>query len=127
MFMLAWDEGGNVIASCDQLIGLDDEGKRGWVDTAAHEMSGQRMRRLWNVNGAVGSGSWPEYLGGRAHEFRVEVSPDRSLPLIRRLVHRESGYVRDREAIEARLAAGESRSVVCGKPDEPLRMDSNGC
>jgi hypothetical protein len=123
--LIAWDEGGNVIATCDQLVGADATGAKGFVDMAGHEASGQRMRMLWNVNGAVASGAWPEHLGGRVHEFRVEWSP--GLPLIDRLVHKVSGHVRERSAIEAAVEAGErSRWDILGTPDKPLHLDAEG-
>jgi hypothetical protein len=125
-FMLAWDEFGHVIATCEQLVGTSPEGVRGFVDAEAHERGGERMRRLWNVNGAVGSGSWPEFLGGKAHDFDVILDGD-GLPLITALVHRRSGHIRERSAIEAALAVeGASRWRICGTPSEPLQVDDEG-
>ena len=39
----------------------------------ALEEAGGDMTEVWNVDGAKGSKVWPEHLGGRAHDFRVEL------------------------------------------------------
>ena len=95
MMLIAWDEGGNIVATLDE---VRREGA--FLDVAAEEAAGIRLRTLWNVNGAVASGTWPESLGAAAHDYRVETSADGSLPRVVRLVHRGSGLVRDRAALE---------------------------
>lgn len=82
--MLAWDAGMNVIATLDE---VRHDGA--FLDTVAYEESGTRLRTLWNVNGAVGSGTWPVNLGGLAHDYRVELGTE--VPLIVALIHRETG------------------------------------
>ena len=50
-----------------------------------------------------------------------------TLPLIAALVHRRSGHVRERSAIDAALAVGgASRWRICGTPSEPLQLDDDG-
>lgn len=82
--LLAWDAGMNVVATLDE---VRQDGA--FLDTVAYEDSGARLRRLWNVNGAVGSGTWPVELGGLAHNYRVELGE--GLPMIVALIDRETG------------------------------------
>lgn len=82
--IVAWDAGLNIVAT------LDDVRRDGsFLDLVAYEESGVRMRTLWNVNDAVGSGTWPENIGGRAHDYRVELGA--GLPLVVALIHRQTG------------------------------------
>ena len=51
----------------------------GFVDYAAHEANGGLHETIWTVAGARGSKASPEFIGARAHEFRVELDgPPRS-------------------------------------------------
>lgn len=93
--LLAWDEGGNVIASLDGVVRSD-----GLMDLVAYEAEGNRLRTLWNVNGAVASGTWPEYLGASAHDHRVVVDPSAPARVVA-LVHRETGVRRERDEVLA--------------------------
>jgi hypothetical protein len=137
--LLAYDAEGNVVGSLESLVARDEEGRAiGLVDFMAHEAQGGKFRLtedrgIWNYSGAVGSGVWPEWLGPRAAEFKVELDRRHKHP-IRRLVHRQSGHVRDRAQIEQAIsdradAAGEEpvdlRDIV-GGPGRPIPLDADG-
>jgi hypothetical protein len=84
---------------------------------------------VWDVKGAVGSGTWPEFLAGRVHDFRVERADGR----ISALVHKGSGRRRERAKIEAAISKvkpngkGERdiRHLV-GTASRPLLLDDDG-
>lgn len=128
--LLAYDAAGDVIATLDYLTARGDDGQViGLVDFAAHEAAGGKLRDCWDVAGAAGSATWPEWLSGRAHEFRVELDGDRR---IQALVHRASGHRREREVVESAIRQartpdlrGDIRPIV-GGPDRPLRLDGDG-
>lgn len=132
--LLAYDTDGRVIAILDQLVQLTDNGV-GMVDFEAHEAAGGSMQDIWNVERAAGSGTWPEWLGMRAHEFRVRVDR-RSAHPIRELIHLESGHRRQRAQVEAAVAEriaqkkaeAEARTAeqVALTASMPLQRDKNG-
>lgn len=125
--LLAYDSDGNVVATLDYLVARDDAGKVvGLHNFEAHELAGGKLRSFWTVEGAVGSGTWPEWLGSQAHGFRVERQGKR----ITALVHGVSGHRRERAAIEAAIAAVEpdangARDIrhLVGGPSHPLQLD----
>lgn len=141
--LMAYDADGNVVATLDYLVARSDSGKViGLVDFAAQEQDG-KLREVWDVKGAVGSGTWPEWLGPQAPDFMVDAplfesqAPD-GTPVQRRgpitaLVHKRSGHRRERAAIEAAVAAVEpnergERDIrhLVGGPDRPLLLDEEG-
>lgn len=140
--LIAWDKDGNIIATLSFLVARDalDGDPVGLVDFVNHEKSGGRFRHdptdrpngVWNVPGAVGSGSWPEYLGARAHEFKVETDNRHSNP-VRRLVHKDSKVVRDRDKIDRAIdkrvkdsdGPADIRDLV-GGPMDPLVINDAG-
>ena len=89
MMLIAWDEGGNIVATLDEV-----RRDGAFLDVAAEEAAGVRLRTLWNVNGAVASGTWPESLGAAAHDYRVEIGD--GLPMVVALIHRVTGERRER-------------------------------
>ena len=129
--LLAYDAGGNIIATLDYLVACEADGNViGLVDFAAHEAAGARLREVWAVSSATGSGTWPEWLGSQAHAFRAELTGQ----LITTLVHKISGVRRERAAIEAAIAATpvdgrtgakDIRHIV-GGPQRPLLLDEDG-
>ena len=139
--LLAYDAAGNVLATLDSMVAYDAAGNAlGLVDFAAHEAAGGALTDVWNVSNATGSGTWPEWLGGQAHAFRVVRSGGR----ITSLVHKTSGHRRTRaeaeEAVAAILAAdldpgqppgsahNTRRALVAavGSPSRPLSLDAEG-
>ena len=129
--LIAYDASGEIIGTLDHMVAKDDDGNViGLIDFEAHEKSGGKLRDVWEVSNAVGSGTWPEWLGGRAHDFKVELDGGR----IARLRHRQSGHVRDRADIEQRIAAriaaanGEPADIrdIVGGPGKPLLVDDEG-
>ena len=133
--LLAYDASGNVVATLDHLVARDDAGNvAGLVDFSAYEAAGREMTEVWNVGGAVGSKVWPEWLGARAHEFRVELEGPPGRKSIAALVHRTSGHRRERADIESVIAGRMSAAAdapadirdVVGGPDRPLRLDEDG-
>ena len=132
--LLAYDAAGNVVATLDVMVQHADDGTPlGLVDFAAHEAAGGEHTEIWVVSNAIGSKIWPEWLGGRAHEFRVELEGPPGAKYIARLVHRTSGYVRERAPIEAAIArvAPDERGnrdirQLVGGPDRPLPLDDEG-
>jgi len=129
--LIAYNAAGEVIATLGHVVRYDAEGNAlGLVDFTAHEAAGRPATDLWVVDGAAGSKVWPEYLGSRAHEYRVELEGEPGAKRIARLVHRTSGRVRFRDAIEAALAAVQPDELgrrdvrhLIGGPDRPLRLD----
>lgn len=149
--LLAYDAVGNVVATLAYVVAKDDAGRVvGLVDFAAHEDAGGRLRDAWEADGAAGSVHWPEWLGGRAHDFKVELefAPGGARARARALVHKTSGFRRERVAIEAAIAArvaqanaarealaAAGRSDVrvmpyvadlVGGPNRPLLLDEDG-
>lgn len=148
--LLAYNAGGEVVGTLDYLVARDATGKvLGLYDFAAHELAGGKLRDFWTYSQgqAIGSGTWPEFLGHRAHDFLVELEGKR----IVRLKHL-SGHVRHRERIdgairdaheaaiaqirkEAKLRKGldveimapivDLRAIV-GGPNKPLELDEDG-
>ena len=129
--LIAYDAAGNVVQTLDYMAACDADGNvTGLYDFAAHEAADGKLRDFWNVPDAIGSATWPEWLGGHAHDFTVELTPDKR---IRALVHRSS-HRRERQtvddAIAARVAAanGEPADLrdLVGGPDRPLILDDEG-
>lgn len=116
--LLAYNAAGEVVATLDYMVARDDAGEVvGLLDFEAQELTGE-LTDVWSVVGAAGSGTWPEWLGVRAHDFTVERANGR----ISALVHRQSGHRRERITIEAAIAQGEP----AGGPDRPLLLDDEG-
>ncbi len=137
MMLLAYTADGEVIATLDYLVQYDDDGAPlGMVDFAEHEAAGGSLTDVWSVSTAVGSGTWPEWLGGQARDFRVELEPGwsrstprsaRSAGRIRTLVHRDSGHRRERPLAEEEAGrSSRDRRKIVGGPDRPLRLDDRG-
>jgi hypothetical protein len=104
--LIAYDANGDIVGTLDHMLAKDDAGNvAGLVDFAAHEDAGGRLREIWTQSSAVGSASWPEWIGSQAHDFTVELDPDPSpaRARIKALVHKKSGHRRERAAIEAEI------------------------
>lgn len=129
--LIAYDADGNVVGTLDHCVITDDSGKViGLVDFEAHENAGGKLTNVWRVGRAVGSSSWPEWIGTAAYDFKVEIDGKK----IARLRHKQSGIVRERAAIESRIAkrireanggTADIRDIV-GGPDRPLNIDEFG-
>lgn len=133
--LLAYDAADNVVATLDYLTMYDDQGNAlGLVDFDEHERSGRPMTEVWTVDGAAGSKAWPEWLGSRAREFRVERTGPAGAKRVTALIHRESGSRRERSTVEAAIqeritqAAGEPADIrdLVGGPDRPIDLDPQG-
>lgn len=130
--LLAYDASGSVVATLDRLVARDTSGIAfGIVDFATFEAQGGKLRDLWTVETAVGSGSWPEFLGAPAGDFSVELDADKRISA---LVHKTSGHRRERAAIEESITrrregagdkAADIRDIV-GGPTRPLALDPDG-
>lgn len=137
--LICYDAEGNVTSTLEQLVVRDPDTGRaiGIVDFLAHEAQGGKFRvgpdrpdGYVNDPRAIGSGAWPEWLGSRAAEFKVEVHDGR----ITRLRHADSGHVRDRAKIEKAIrdrinaANGEPADIrdLVGGPQKPLELDGAG-
>jgi len=131
--LIAYGGNGDIVATLDHVGARNENGEViGLVDFAAQEAAGE-LTDVWRVENAAGSGTWPEWLGSRAHDFSVERANGR----ISALVHKASGHRRERDTIEAAIAeriraakeAGEKatdlRDLV-GGPDRPLLLDEEG-
>lgn len=134
--LIAYDASGIVIATLDYVLARDPntDDVIGLIDFAAHEEAGGEHVDVWSVDGATGSKVWPEWLGGRAHDFKVELVGLPGAKRIAALVHKTSGYRRDRAVLEAAIAAriaaagdapADIRDLV-GGPDRPLVLDDTG-
>lgn len=132
--LIAYDANGNVVGTLSHVVARDDEGNIvGLVDFDAHESAGGKMRDIWEVSNAVGSGTWPEWIGARAHDFKVEVDPDTKK--ITSLVHKKTGKKRTlvdiHKRIQDRIASTEQGKAadlrdILGGPTQPLLIDDNG-
>lgn len=140
--LVAYDEDGKIIATKDFHVLYDEThpdrppvGLVDWGEMEEHDMPFARRPDRdvpggWFVPDAVGSAFWPEWLGGAATAFRVELDGKK----IRALVHRESGIRRERSAIDAAIAErieaarGEAADIrdLVGGPMRPLRVDERG-
>lgn len=130
--LIAYDAAGNIVATSDYMVARNDQGDVvGLVDFAAHEAAGGKLTDIWRNDRAIGSGTWPEFLGGQAHSFRVELDPAKRIIA---LVHTRSGHRRAREAIEANIAdrisaAGSEPADIrdlVGGPTATLVLDDDG-
>ena len=135
--LLAYDAAGAVVATLDYAVQYADDPDRtplGLVDFAAHEDAGGDLTDIWTASNATGSKTWPEWLGSRAHDFRVELVGPAGRKRIAALVHKTSGYRRERAALEAEIdrriqAAGDAPADIrdlVGGPDRPLHLDDQG-
>jgi hypothetical protein len=133
--LLAYDAAGKVVATLDYVVQYDDDGvPLGLVDFSAHEEAGGEMTDAWTVSNAVGSKVWPEWLGGRGHDFRVELVGPPGNKRIGALVHKTSGHRRERGPLEAEIARrigaahGQPADIrdLVGGPDRPLPLDDEG-
>ena len=127
--LIAYDNDGNIVATLDYMVAKNENGEViGLIDFEEVERTGP-LTDVWNVSTAKGSGTWPEWLGARAHDFKVERSNDRIVGLI----HKGSGHRRDRAEIEAKIdqrikqakGPADIRDIV-GGPDRPIFVDKNG-
>lgn len=114
--ILAYAADGMIVASLDLLRAAADDGTGTLVDPLAYEAAGGRLRDLWLVPGAIGSGAWPEHLGAGLSRYRAEIAGGR----IVRLVHADTGQVRDREQIIAAAAAAPDPAALLGTPMRPI-------
>lgn len=128
--LIAYNLIGEVIATLDYMVARDESGKViGLIDFAVQEATGG-LTDVWNIGGAAGSGTWPEWLGSGAYDFKVERANGR----ISALVHKISGTRRSRVTIEAAIAeriaaAGDEPADIrdlVGGPDRPLLLDGEG-
>jgi hypothetical protein len=148
--LVAYDETGSIIATRNWHVIFDEQGRPiGLLDFAAHEAAGREMTEVWRVSAQTtdnatatttplpvkGSKVWPEWLGGRIHEFTVELDGPPGQKYIAALVHKESGYRRERDAIEAAITErieatpqGEPVDLrdIVGGPDRPISLDDAG-
>lgn len=133
--LIAYDASGDVVATLDHLVSYDADGiPRGLVDFHAIELAGGPLTDVWTNSSATGSKVWPEWLGAKAHAFRVELVGPPGAKRIGALVHKTSGHRRERAVIDAAIAARiaeagddevDLRDVV-GGPGRPLTLDDEG-
>ena len=128
--LLAYNAAGEIVATLEHMVAREAGEVIGLIDFAAHEQAGGKLRDIWNASDAVGSGTWPEWIGARAHDFTVEIDGGRIVALI----HKESGHRRERAVIEAAVAKritdakGESVDLrdLLGGPNRALLLDEKG-
>lgn len=129
--LIAYDAAGNVVATLDYMVAKDAAGNVvGLIDFEGHEQAGGKLRDVWNVAGATGSATWPEWIGGRAHDFAVELDATKRIAA---LVHKDSGHRRERAALDAAMAAVEPQEDgakdirhLVGGPGAALVLDDQG-
>ena len=130
--LIAYDANGNVVATLDYAVQHDADGAVvGLIDFAAREEAGLPVTDIWTASEAVGSKVWPEWIGGRAHEFKVELDGLPGAKHIAALVHKTSGHrrVRTEVAIAAvKPDADGARDIrgIVGGPGSPLILDEDG-
>lgn len=134
--IVAYDSNDEIVATLDYMAARDPETGEvtGLIDFEAHEAAGGKLSAVWKVESAVGSGTWPEWLGSEFHSFRVERAGGRIVAL----AHKGSGHRRVRADIEAaiaaRIAEAKARSAhpvadirdLVGGPDRPMLLDDSG-
>jgi len=116
--LIAWNAAGEVVGFIDHVVAKDDNGNViGLIDFEAHEAAGGRLRDVFDVENAVGSGTWPEWIGGRAYDFKVELDPNpgQARARIAALVHKTSAHRRERASIEAAIAERMNEAKVAAK------------
>jgi hypothetical protein len=121
--LIAYNAAGEVVGTLDQLVRYDDEGDvLGVVDFEAQESAGRKLRDVWEVSTAVGSATWPEWLGAKAHNFTVELDADKR---IKALVHKDSGHRRERADIEAAIQGRiNDKKAEAKKRGDDMRKDA---
>lgn len=150
--LLAYDSNGVVIATLSHMVSQDENGNvTGLVDFEQHEINGDELTDIWKVDSAVGSKTWPEWLGSRAHEFKVELDGPPGRKRIKALIHvgrpeitddsgviapavPGSGHRRERsnieKAIQDRIKNSNEPAVyigdILGGPEKPITLDSEG-
>ena len=136
--LLFYDAEGTVVGTLDYMVQYDDDGKPlGLVDFEAHELAGGSLREIVEVSDAVGAGTWPEWLGTRAHDFKVGLrpGPKGGSHKIAHLEHSKSGHKRVRADVESSLStalAGKGKgdtvhvSHIVGGPGKYLELDDDG-
>lgn len=131
MPLIAYDHHGSILAVAHELYWVAPDGRVHAVDLETAERG--QLTDLWRVSGARGSCFWPEHLGDRFTEFRVVREDRRAV----RLVHRRSGAVRLRGAVDDALAAIEDTQLgapgkrracrrLLGDAGHPIRLDRDG-
>jgi hypothetical protein len=134
--LIAYDAAGNIVGVLDYWVRYDeskpDRPPIGLVDFAAMEAAGMDVSpAVWNVDTAVGSKVWPEWLGNAFGDYRVELDGPPGRKRIAALVHKGSGLRRERDKIEKAIAGriekargkpADLRDLV-GGPGAPLRLD----
>ena len=135
--LIAYDAAGNIVGVLDYWVRYDetkpDRPVLGLVDFAAMEAAGMDVSpAVWNVDTAVGSKVWPEFLGDAFGEFRVELVGPPGKKRIAALVHKGTGHRRERADVEAEIerriaeapdgTPADIRDLV-GGPGRPLRVD----
>ncbi|MCA1570851.1 MAG: hypothetical protein LC798_11140 [Chloroflexi bacterium] len=162
--VIAYDANGNVLQSQGPLVYRRPDGSKLLVDYEAMEAVGIPLdseeasaipesvelppgciRGVWHHPHAAGSKVWPERID-RPHDFRVEKEGPPGAKRLSALVHKTSGYRRERKTIEkavedrlaaATKAAGGTLHVtvdeylnlvadIVGLPNEPLQLTSTG-
>jgi hypothetical protein len=144
--MVAYDANGNIVATQSYQLLYDIKGHPvGLVDYQRAEESGIEATEYFHVRvfdqnnneipGVVkGAKFWPEYLGARAFDFKVELDGPPGQKRIAALVHKTSGHRRERCQIDAAIAArivdakggaADIRDLV-GGPDRPIKLDHEG-
>lgn len=128
--LIAYDAAGNVVQTNDYMVARSPDGRVvGLLDFEAHELAGGKLRDIWSPPNAVGSGTWPEWIGAAAHSFKVELTGKR----ITALVHKTSGHRRERASIDRAIAEvlpdergrRDLRSLL-GGPHRHLVLDDEG-
>ncbi len=129
--LLAYDADGNVVATLDYVVAYDpDTGEAlGLVDfEAVEDDPAKALTDVWNASAAVGSGTWPEWIGTAAHDFKVT----RAGGKITELTHK-TGTKRVRSVIKDAIATAirESKeppniTPIVGSPSQPLALNSRG-
>lgn len=124
--LVAYDANGNIVATLNVAVRKDEDGKPEVIDFEAHEVAGGRLRDIWENSEAVGSATWPEWIGPRAHDFKVELDPNpgKARARIAALVHKKSGHRRSRADIEAAIAERiNEKKAEAKKRGDDLRRD----
>src|ERR1035437_1927667 len=100
--LLAYDSKGKVVATLGHVVARNEGGEViGLVDFEAHEIAGGKLRDIWDVASAIGSETWPEWLGAGAHAFTVELDKDKRITT---LAQKEGGHRGEGATVLAAIA-----------------------
>lgn len=145
--LIVYDADGNVVGTRDYQVIYDPDTLEpiGLADYSAHEENGgeasdwgmvltydhvfdkkgNETQVLRDPQPVKGCKVWPEWIGGYAHFFKVELDGPPGNKRIKALVHKNSGHRRERSSIEAAIAERiNDKKVEAKKRGDDFRKEA---